>query len=275
MIRLNDSEFEAVVAYMKEHYGINLNKKKVLIECRMTKVLEAHGITSFGKYLELLRTDQSGTVAVELVGQLTTNYTYFMREPEHFTILRENVLPIVLNDNSVRDSYIWCAGCSTGEECYTLAMELAQFCDISPPAHKAKILATDISESVLEKARLGCYSLKTLASLPVFWQKSYCHTENKRQFRIDDRIRRDIRFVKHNLMERPPYPEKFDIIFCRNVMIYFDKDVRARLLSRLEAALNPGGYLFVGHAELLSQNETGLELAYPAVYRKPERNGGR
>lgn len=275
MIRLNDNEFEAVVAYMKEHYGINLDKKKVLIECRMAKAVEAHGITSFSKYMDLLRTDKSGKIAGELVELLTTNYTYFMREPEHFTILRENVLPKVLNDNGIRDSFIWCAGCSTGEECYTLAMEVAQFCDSSPPVHKVKILATDISEGVLEKARQGLYPQKVLASLPISWQKNYCHMENARQFGIDDRIKTEIRFLRHNLMERPPYPEKFDIIFCRNVMIYFDRAAKVRLLDQLEAALNPGGYLFVGHAELLSQYETSLELAYPAVYRKPERNGGK
>lgn len=268
MIRLNDSEFEQMVVYMREHYGINLDKKQVLIECRMSKVLENRGLSSYEKYLEQLRADRNGAMAGELVDRLTTNYTYFMREPDHFQVLEAHIFPAVLAQQTVRDYQIWCAGCSTGEECYTLAMVLNECRDKLETSRSAKILATDISDEVLTKARSGTYPMKALAGLPQAWQMKYCRQEKDKSFTMAPELKADIRFQKHNLMERPPYPERFDMIFCRNVMIYFDKAAKERLIRQLEGCLNPGGYLFVGHAELLSGNDTRLAQVYPAVYRK-------
>lgn len=267
MIRLNDSEFSSIVDFMRDNYGINLEKKKVLIECRLTKALDKYEAKSFAEFLRMMKRDRTGTIAGEMVNRLTTNYTYFMREPAHFTILREQILPQMFARRHISFCNIWCAGCSTGEESYTLAMLLQDYKAQEEWTPNIRILATDISQEVLDIAQKGIYPLKEMESLPVAWQKNYCHIIPGKKFKLDEKLKYHIRFRKQNLMDEVPEGEKFDLIFCRNVMIYFDKNSKEKLLRRLEACLKPGGYLFVGLAELLSRDETTLETVYPAVYR--------
>lgn len=268
VIRLREKEFAEIVQYMLMKYGINLEKKKVLIECRMTKELERQGLTSFETYMEMLRKDKTGKLSAEMVNRLTTNYTYFMREPIHFSLLEESIFPNLFQSRNYRTCNIWCAGCSTGEEIYTLAMALEEYGEKGERRSPVKILASDISQEALKKAMDGRYPIKELEGIPLAWQKKYCRIENKKFFEIQERLRNQIRFQIHNLMEAPPGNEKFDLILCRNVMIYFDRPSRAKLVRMLEDSLNPGGYLLIGHAELLSREETSLEAIYPAVYRK-------
>lgn len=137
-------------------------------------------------------------------------------------------------------------------------------------AHTAvRILATDISAEVLRKAEKGVYPLKEMEDLPDLWKRKYCTAGDSHTFQVDEKLKYNIRFRRHNLMEMPPGPEKFDLILCRNVMIYFDRISREKLIKQLERCLSPGGYLLVGHAELLSREETRLETVFPAVYKKP------
>lgn len=138
-------------------------------------------------------------------------------------------------------------------------------------AVSARILATDISEEVLSKAEKGIYPRREIANIPLAWQEKYCTDMSRDSFRVDENLKYNIRFRKHNLMEPLTESSRFDLIFCRNVMIYFDRASRKQLVSRLEESLHPGGYLFIGHAELLSRDETSLEQVYPSVYRN---NGG-
>ncbi|MDO4275380.1 MAG: protein-glutamate O-methyltransferase CheR [Eubacteriales bacterium] len=269
MIRLSDSELSFIVEYMRENFGINLEKKKVLIECRLSKEAERAGANSFGKYFQMLRQDRTGKIAEGMVNRLTTNYTYFMREPAHFSILTEKILPQVLADGRSGFCNIWCAGCSTGEESYTLAMLLQDFKEKQPGSFQSiRILATDISEEVLECARKGIYPMSELDSIPPQWQKKYCNIIDKKHFKLDEKLKYYIQFDKQNLMDDGKLTDKFDFIFCRNVMIYFDKNSKAKVLKRLERSLKPGGYLFVGLAELLYRDETELKSVYPAVYKK-------
>lgn len=266
MIRLKEAEYREIVCYLRERYGINLDKKKVLIECRMTRELEKYGVPSYERYLELVRRDPSGKMAEEMVDRLTTNYTYFMREPEHFRLLAEKVLP----ELAVRRRYgvlsVWCAGCSTGEECYTLAMILQECREQLEQPLNSRIVATDISEEALGKARRGVYQARELSALPPGWREKYFADRDGGGLKAKDCLRSNIRFQRRNLLE--PVQDRFDLIFCRNVMIYFDKESRTKLIRLLESSLNPGGYLFTGHAELLTREETVLENLYPAVYRK-------
>lgn len=266
MIRLNEKEFADIVKYMRDTYGINLEKKQILIECRMSRELERLGFTSFGAYFDKMRKEPTREMAEELVVRLTTNYTYFMREPEHFKLLKENIFPEMFRGNYGAFYNIWCAGCSTGEECYTLAMLLRDYKDAGRQMPNIRITAADISEEVLRKAKEAVYPVKELEQLSFEWQEKYCHMENKHQFSISRELKHNIRFVKQNLME--PVSEKYDLILCRNVMIYFDRDSRRKLVRQLENSLNPGGYLLIGHAELLSGDETHLRSVYPAVYKK-------
>lgn len=269
MIRLSDTEFTCIVEYMLENFGINLEKKKVLIECRLSKEAEKCGADSFGKYLQMMRKDKTGKMAGEMVNRLTTNYTYFMREPAQFSVLKEKILPQVLAKNHMGFCNIWCAGCSTGEESYTLAMLLQDYKERQGEFFQSiRILATDISEEVLERARKGIYPISELDSIPPEWQRKYCQIIDKKYFKLDDKLKYYIRFDKQNLMDAGNETDKFDFIFCRNVMIYFDKKSKTKLLNRLERSLKPGGYLFVGLAELLYREETKLKSVYPAVYMK-------
>ncbi|WP_411338391.1 CheR family methyltransferase [Ruminococcus gauvreauii] len=273
MIRLNEKEFADIVRYMRETYGINLEKKQILIECRMARELERRGFKSFGAYFDKMKKDPDGRMVEELVEGLTTNYTYFMREPEHFRLLNEKILPEMFQKSYTAFYNIWCAGCSTGEECYTLAMLLRDYRDAGAKMPNIRITASDISEEVLKKAEEAVYPARELEQLPIGWREKYCHMKNKHQFSVDRDLRYNIRFIKQNLMK--PVSEKYDLILCRNVMIYFDRESRRKLVRQLENSLNPGGYLMIGHAELLPGDETNLQLVYPAVYKKSVKENGQ
>lgn len=270
MIRLNEQEFSEIVEFMRNYYGINLEKKKTLIECRLSKEVQRHGLSSFEEYLRLLKKDRTGRMANEMVNRLTTNYTYFMREPDHFSVLKEQIFPKLFQQNPKGICSIWFAGCSTGEECYTLAMVLQEYQEEGHQIPGIRMIATDISTGVLEKAEKGVYPVGELERLPISWQKKYCCMEGKKSFQVIEPLRRNIRFRHQNLMQPFPETEKFHIILCRNVMIYFNKESRKKLIEKLERCLQPGGYLLIGHAELLSRDETLLEQVYPAVYQKKE-----
>lgn len=269
MIRLTDAEFACIVDYMREKFGINLDKKRVLIECRLSKEAEKFGADTFGKYLRLMQKDSTGKMADGMVDRLTTNYTYFMREPVHFELLKEKILPRVQENNRTGLCNIWCAGCSTGQESYTLAMLLLDYKERQTEFFQSfRILGTDISDEVLERAKKGAYPISEMDGIPPEWRRKYCHILDKKNFVMDNSIKSHVRFQKQNLMDDGQETEKYDIIFCRNVMIYFNKSSKTKLLKRLENSLKPGGYLFVGLAELLYREETKLKPVYPAIYNK-------
>ena len=144
MIRLNAKEFDEIVTYIREHYGINLEKKQVLIECRLARELERRGITSFARYMELMKNDRTGIMAGEMVNRLTTNYTYFMREPAHFTVLGQKILPELFENRSCGVCNIWSAGCSTGEEVYSVSMLIQELKEKGGRMPGIRMLATDI-----------------------------------------------------------------------------------------------------------------------------------
>ena len=253
---------------MCENYGINLSKKKILIECRMTKELEKRGLTSFTEYMNLLEKEGSGELAGEMVSRLTTNYTYFFRESEHFDYLQDQVLPKLCGQGGRPFWNFWCAGCSTGEECYTLAMTVRDFLDKSGRCAEVRILGTDVSEAVLRQAEKAEYSVASMEGLPGLWRTKYCHREGENSFAIDSSLKQMVRFRKRNLLDPLVERERFSLILCRNVMIYFDRSSREKAVKNLENSLAPGGYLFTGHAELLSGSETVLNNICPAVYQK-------
>jgi len=268
VIRLKEEEFAEIVEYMRQNYGINLEKKKTLIECRMSKELEKQGVETFGRYMELLKKDTSGTIASNMVSRLTTNYTYFMREQAHFNILRDHILPELFKNHSRGFLNVWCAGCSTGEECYTIAMILQDYRERTGNLMNYRILATDISNQVLDKARKGIYTAKEAEALPAEWKNKYFRAEGTKSYCVDERLKQNIRFQNQNLLSPGIGTEQFDLIFCRNVMIYFDKKAKETLVKKLEAGLKPEGYLVIGHAELLNRGEIQLEPVFPAVYKK-------
>jgi chemotaxis protein methyltransferase CheR len=270
MIPITENEFIKLSEYIKEKYGINLIQKKTLIVGRLQNFLIQNNFKSFSEYYNHIVSDVVGTAATTLINKLTTNHTFFMREPEHFDYFKNNILPqLVTSESAKKDLRIWSAGCSSGEEPYTLAMIIADYFSSDKWLWDTKILATDISTTVLEKAVDGIYSNEGIASLQENWRRSYFKRIDHEKSIIVDQIKKEVIFRKLNLMDAVfPFKKKFHVIFCRNVMIYFDNKTRKELIDKFYEFTEPGGYLFIGHSESLNRDETKYKYILPAIYRK-------
>ena len=270
MISLSEADFHRMYVYIQKHYGIDLSKKKQLIVSRLSNTLAKMGYTDFTKYVDDLVSSRRPEMVTDMLNKLTTNYTYFMREEEHFNYLYQTVLPDLAKKHA-HDKVlsIWSAGCSSGEEPYTISMYLKDFFGSQASAWDTRILATDISQSILDTAQHPSYHEESLARVPSSWKHKYFVKNGSGSYTIAPVIRENVIFRPFNLMDSIQFKRPFDIIFCRNVMIYFDRISREKLIKQLERCLSPGGYLLVGHAELLSREETRLEAVFPAVYKKP------
>lgn len=270
MITITKKEFSEMSSFIKENYGIHLKaEKEALVIGRLQNVLVQNGFTSFSQYYEYLISDKSGMAVSTLLDKITTNHTFFMREADHFVYFRDVVLPYLEKKVTDKDLRIWCAGCSSGEEPYTLAMILEEYFDREKFYWDKKILATDISGKVLDAAVKGMYKKKDTETLPAMWKLNYFHKIDEEIVGMNDRLKAEIIFRKFNLMEDVfPFKKKFHVIFCRNVMIYFDESTRCSLVRKFSNLLEPGGYLFIGHSEALNREKTDLKYVMPAVYRK-------
>ncbi|MCL2463246.1 MAG: protein-glutamate O-methyltransferase CheR [Defluviitaleaceae bacterium] len=270
---LTDAEFAQISGFIRTNYGIDLGlEKKALIYSRLRATLVEKGFGSFSEYFGYLINNRTGEAVAEFIDKVTTNHTYFMREADHFDFLRDTVLPELEASNKAQgDVRLWCAGCSSGEEPYTLQMVMADYFAGKPGKWDTTILATDISTQMLEKAAAGVYPNDALRALPENWEKEYFEPFDAGRSIINPSIRNAILFRKLNLMDRVfPFRSRLHVIFCRNVMIYFDMATKNELVKKFRDWLLPGGYLFVGHSEPLSRAETGLKYVAPAVYQKIE-----
>lgn len=259
--------FDRFRAIVYEKSGISLNDgKEALVSARVAKRMRALGYTDHRKYLEHVSNDVSGAEVVHLIDAISTNVTSFFREPVHFDLLTELVKQW-LEEGQTRFR-IWSAASSTGEEPYTIAMTMLEA--TRGARVDIRILATDISTAVLEKCRQGTYSSEKVASVPPALRERY-FTENRGAgtYTVKNSVRDLITFRRLNL-SHPPFPMKgpFDVVLCRNVMIYFDNTVRGHLLQEVHRLLKPGGYLMVGHAESLTGILTSLKVVRPSVYVK-------
>ncbi|MEO7142458.1 MAG: protein-glutamate O-methyltransferase CheR [Bryobacteraceae bacterium] len=270
---LTPREFAEVRRLAHRKFGLDLRAgKEQLVSGRLAKKLRAGGHRSFAGYLEAVAGDSSGRALVEMIDALTTNHTGFLRERAHFDLLGE-----LLAQFAGRDRIdVWCAAASTGEEPYTLACLLAE--KLSGDAGKYTrptgfhIAATDISTRALDKARRAIYPWDAVRALPEPWLRAHFLRGGGRSegwYRVKPRLAAHVDFGRLNLIERYSHARPFPVIFCRNVMIYFDKPTQEAVVARLAEWLEPGGYLFVGHAESLAGVTHGLEYFRPAVYRKP------
>jgi chemotaxis protein methyltransferase CheR len=269
-IELTDSEFIQLTNYIKKNYGISITgQKRGLLNARLSNVLIQSGYKSYTEFIDKLLSDKSGESAALLVNKITTNHTFFMREKDHFDYFRDAVLPYLEKTVTDNDLRIWCAACSTGEESYTLAMILSEYFGKNDLYWDTKILATDISDRALSEATVGVYSADRLSALPPEWISKYFTSIGNGNYQISEKIKNNIIYRNFNLMEKHyPFKKKFHVIFCRNVMIYFDNDTKVWLVNRFYDILEPGGYLFIGHSEFIAKNETELKYIMPAVYRK-------
>lgn len=270
MDTITDREFTELVQFIKKNYGINLSQKRSLVMGRLCNYIVQSGFNSFSEYFQYIVNDATGKAGTVLVNKLTTNHTYFLREPQHFEFLERVALPYLTRAaGAEKDLRIWSAGCSTGEEPYTLAMVMDSYLGPEKCLWDTKILATDISTAALEKAEKAVYHNNQLDSLPGNWRAKYFRRFDDEYSLLSDTIRKEIVFRRFNLMnEALPFKKKFHLIFCRNVMIYFDADTKRELVERFYHHMEPGGYLFIGHSESINRHESKYTFVAPAIYRK-------
>jgi chemotaxis protein methyltransferase CheR len=270
MIKITEKEFKQISDYIKANYGIQLKEEKMaLVTGRLHGILTQMNFKSFTEYFDYVIQDKTGEAAITLINKITTNHTFFMREPEHFNYFRDKVLPWLSQEVTNRDLRIWSAGCSTGEEPYTLAMIIDEFFGSEKKSWDSKILATDISLKALEEAKKGVYSTKDIAPVPAIWKTSYFTKLDAETSAVSEKIKDEVIFRRFNLMNQTfSFKKKFHVIFCRNVMIYFNNETKNELVGRFYDATEKGGYLFIGHAESLNREQTKYKFIMPAVYRK-------
>jgi chemotaxis protein methyltransferase CheR len=270
---LTTKQFQSISSLVKGLCGINLHDGKMaLVKARLNKRLRILGLKDFGQYLERVRDDANGSETRMMLDALSTNLTFFFREPRHFEIFRNRVVPAIqARHKQDRRLRIWSAGCSSGEEPYSIAMTLKEAMgDLA--LWDVGILATDISLQMLRVATAGLYGPERLRQTPSkFILKDFtCVSEGQQErYRINDSLRRMVHFARLNLMEPWPMKGQFDAIFCRNVMIYFDKFTQEKLIERFWKQLAPGGTLFIGHSESLTGIRHGFRYVQPTVYEKP------
>ncbi len=269
---LGDEEFAFLAAFLSRETGIVLSEHKRQMVCgRLVKRLRALRFTSFAEYCDLLRGPDGHAEVEHVVNAITTNITNFFREPHHFDFLRDRVLRPRAAEQPRRPRLrIWSAGCSSGEEPYSIAMVVADVLKAGE-GWDALILATDIDTNMLARGQAGIYDLEAaLKSIPETYRKRFLRRLPGAPDKVQmaEELRRLIRFKRLNLHEDWPMRGPFDVIFCRNVAIYFDKPTQRALFNRYADALVPGGILYLGHAESLIGVSDRFEAADKTVYRK-------
>lgn len=269
VIRISDRDFTRLTEYLRDHYGINLTKKRVLIEGRLNHYLVRNGYDSYTAYLDAVFADSTGAEFTNIINFLTTNYSFFMREWDHFEFYRNRILPELKSRVKDYDLRLWSAGCSTGEEAYTLAMVTNDFFGDEASRWDKRILATDISQKVLNFATAGIYGAEAVEPLPKTWKLTHFNKLPEGRLQAKDSLKQEVLFRPFNLMEKVfPFKKQFHVIFCRNVMIYFDAKTKVELVNRFYDVLAPGGYLIVGQSESLDRSATKLSYVMPSIYHK-------
>jgi len=271
-LELTGQDFTNFRKLVREKCGIHLHEgKKELVRSRIGKRLRETKFKSFRQYYRYLVQEDKGPELALMLNAISTNLTSFFRETNHFDYLSTEILPVWRNMHPPQPLNIWSAGCSSGEEPYSLAICLQEH--LAPVSLvKAKILATDISTEVLSTAISGVYPESRVQTIPFEVLRKYFrkgHGKWDGYYRLKPEIRDMIEFKRLNLMGAFGFDKHFDVIFCRNVMIYFDSKAQGSLINKFHDCLNPGGYLFIGHSESLLSIPHRFKYVMPAVYMKP------
>ncbi len=268
---LTEKEFGRIVTYVKSNYGIDLSQKRVLVNGRLETHFLRNGYDTFEEFMAKVDTDPQGEEARGLINVLTTNHTYFMRESVHFDYMMKVLLPYLRRKEAKRkDLRIWSAASSTGEEPYTIAMVLMDYFGLEHSSWDTKVLATDISTKVLEHAVKGVYLKEEIEPLPDKWKRRFFKQISGEEFIVKDELKHQLIYRRFNLMDPFPFKKRFHLVFLRNVMIYFQDDVKYNLVNRIYEAMEPGGCLFIGTTESLDKTKTQFQYIQPSIYRKKE-----
>ncbi|MCE4557771.1 CheR family methyltransferase [Roseateles cellulosilyticus] len=268
MNSITDTEFGHFQRFIYEAAGISLSPAKKALVCgRLSKRLVAHQLNSYSAYFKLLASGSAPTEVQTAVDLLTTNETYFFREPKHFELLREVAMAYATRRTG-QPFRVWSAASSTGEECYSIAMVLADCLG----GTTWDVVGSDISSRVLQRARAGHYSLERTRLIPPAYLKRFClrgHGEQEGTLLVDRELRSRVTFSHVNLNTELPRLGSFDVIFLRNVMIYFNSDTKRQVVARVLSLLKPGGFFCIGHSESLNDITTAVQQIAPSIYRKP------
>ncbi len=272
---LTDELFGKICKYIYEKARINLGKNKMeLVRARFGKVIRQRKMSGFREYFQWMTSDTTGEALREVMNAISTNLTSFFRENEHFVFLSEVLLPKFSQQPKVGGKIRlrgWSAGCSTGEEVYTMAMTISEFM-AKPEEWDVKLLATDIDTEVVATGQRGVYAQDRVTGIPPGLVKKYLgnvqDAKGRPAYQMHERLRRMITFRHLNLFSDWPFKNKFSYIFCRNVMIYFDRPTQESLINRYFDILEPGGYLFIGHSESLSGVNHRFEYVRPTIYMR-------
>ena len=269
MIVIEEQEFRQFADYIKAQYGIHFKaEKKALIEGRLGQVLLSMKFDSLTEYMNYVMSDKTGQAASVMLDRITTNHTYFMREPAHFHYFRNKVLPFLTKAVTDRDLRIWSAGCSTGQEPYNIAMVIDEYFGGQKSGWDTTILATDISMKALSAAQQGIYTDADLKDVSPGGRTKYFRPLGEGRFQVADTIRKEVIFRPFNLMDPFAFRRPFDLIFCRNVMIYFDAGTKAKLVRKFYDHTQDGGFLFIGHSESISSQQSPYTYIQPAIYQR-------
>ncbi len=264
---MTNNQFEKFRELIYANFGIKLApQKKQMIQARLNKVLKRLGISTYKELYDMLLKDKNPDHWAYFIHEITTHKTEFFREKSHFQFLEQG-LDFILGENSRiemnKEIRVWSAGCSTGEEAYTIAMVLKEHL---PPQIKIKILATDISQTVVAKAQQGVYSHNSGAIDNYYLTKYFEVSSN--QIKVKHPLKSLLTFRTFNLMKEFPFENGFDLIFCRNVMIYFGNDIQEQLVKKFFHTLVPGGLFFIGHSESLANKKHNFQYIKPTIYIK-------
>jgi len=260
-------EFEQIRDLAYRTFGLDLKTgKEELVSARLRRLVHSGGFRSYQEYYRSVLQDTSGASLATMIDALATNHTSFLREPDHFEYLRSDILPKLAGRESID---VWSAACSTGEEVWTLAMVLKE----ALPNRLFQITATDISRKALAFAERAEYPAERCRALPPSWLSRYFVSDGAPPvaWRVGPKLRPAVSFHRVNLLERYSWGRQFPVIFCRNVMIYFDAPTQEAVIQYLSSCLLPGGHLFIGHSESLTRVSHSLEYVKPAIYRRPEK----
>lgn len=271
--RLTDKEFRFICQFVYDVAGIVLNdSKREMVYRRLTRIIRDRKLSSFGDYCQILR-DNPNSEKNYFINAITTNLTSFFREQHHFDYLLAVELPRLLNTNKhSKRIRIWSSASSTGEEPYSIATTVYEKCKGIMSSWDIKILATDIDSDVLAKGKTAIYDDRRIEDIPEQYKKTYFSKgtgQNQSKVKVDERLRKLITFKQLNLLHEWPMKGPFDIIFCRNVIIYFDKKTQQELFERYYELLAPGGLLILGHSENLGAYQKYFENVGRTIFRKP------
>ena len=271
--QLSDKDFSKLAAVITRETGIKMPiAKKVMLQSRLKKRLTALGITSFSEYTEhVLSTDGLSAELIHMLDAVSTNKTDFFREPIHFEVMRDLVLPEFARLHDGQPFKAWSAGCSSGEEPYNIAMVIDDFLR-GGYTFDYQVRGSDISTAVLRTAINGIYTEPRIAPVPKYILHKYfmrSKDKTKKLFKVVPEIRKKVQFSRINFMDDTyKVPERFDVVFCRNVLIYFDRPTQEAVVSKLLNHLKPGGYFFIGHSESLIDMNLPLKGVRPTVFQK-------